>query len=157
MDLIEQSNKYYITFDLIKKSLNDFEELKKEKELIKIDKIIEFFEKFEYLYNLVFTKNLGSFLLLKRNIIFFKKNVVKKKSIKLKKIKYANNNQVAESLYCIIPIIKIFINKKNHKNIQKIFIILIKLIIDKILPYEVFTITIEFILIYIYKFIEKKL
>ena len=123
MDLIEQSNKYNITFDLIKKSLNVLEELKKEKELMKIDKIIEFFEKFEYLYNLVFLKNLRSFLLLKRNIIFFKKIVVKKKNIKLKKINFANNNQAVASLYCIIPMVKIFINKKNHKNIQKIFII----------------------------------
>ena len=147
MDAKEQNDKYCITFDLIKKSLKDLEESNNTSmSKINSEKIIEHSKKFEYLYNTIFEKNKSSFLLLKRNIISFQKYSLKMKNIKLKKNKYINNSVEIALLYFIVPILKIFINKKNHKNIRKIFLILFKFFIAKILPYEVLKIIIELIL-----------
>ena len=143
MDANEQVDKYCITFDLIKKSLNELNN--KSIQNINIDKIIEFSKKFEYLYNILFVKKQNSFLLFERNFLYFQKYSINK-DIKLKKNKYINNNPESALLSLIIPSLKIFINKKKHKNIKKIFLVLIKFFISQILPYEVFKIIIELIL-----------
>ena len=44
-------------------------------------------------------------------------------------------------------ILKKFTEEKNHNSIRKIFLILIKFIAEKILPYNLFTTTIEIILL----------
>lgn len=91
-------------------------------------------------------KKQNNFLLNKRNIIYFTKHSLKRKDIKLKKNIYTNKDKANSLLHFIIPAFKIFIENKNHENIKKILLILIKFSTEAILHYELFTITIELIL-----------
>ena len=146
MDLNNQNNKCYITFDLINKLLNDLEGFNESFKNNKDNKIIEFSKKFEFLYKVILMKRQKSFHSLKRKIIYFGKFVIKRKAIKFKKNSYENINHKNSLLYFIIPILKIFIENKNHMSIRKMLLILIKFFEEKIFPYELFTITIELIL-----------
>ena len=69
MDTYKEKNKCCITYDLIKKSLNENVELHKSLENINVEKIIEFSIKFENFYNILFSKKHNCYLLFKRNII----------------------------------------------------------------------------------------
>ena len=155
MDANNQNNKCYITFDLIQKSLiNDPEGFIKSLKDISIDNIINFSKKFESIYSILFVKKKNSYKIFKRNIKYFAKYSIKTRVGKFKKNIYLTINPKNSLLYFIIPILKIFVENKYHKKIRKIILILIKLWTEKIIPYEVFIITIEFILnllIYILK------
>ena len=146
MEAKSQTNNSIISFEIIKKSLNDLEGLTKSQLNIDKDKIIEFSKKIESFYNLIFVKKQKNFLLNKRNIIYFAKHSLKRKDIKLKKNIYTNKDKANSLLHFIIPAFKIFIENKNHENIKKILLILIKFSTEAILHYELFTITIELIL-----------
>ena len=146
MDIYNQNNKCYIEFDLIKKSLNENEEYKEYLKNINVDKFAEFSTKFECFFDKLYSKKQNSFRLFKRNIMYFIKNIINRIDIKLKKNNYKNTNIGIELLLFIIPLLKIFLGKKEHKNIQKIFSILIKCSSEKILSYEFFILIIEIIL-----------
>ena len=146
MDIYNQNNKCYIEFDLIKKSLNENEEYKEYLKNINVDKFAEFSTKFECFFDKLYSKKQNSFRLFKRNIMYFIKNIINRIDIKLKKNNYENTNIGIALLLFIIPLLKIFLGKKEHKNIQKIFSILIKCSSEKILSYEFFILIIEIIL-----------
>ena len=111
------------------------------------EKILAFLKKIENLYNRIFIEKQNSFHLLKRNIKYFGKNAIKRKDIKFKKNIFYNNDPDNSLLCFIILILKKFTEEKNHNSIRKIFLILIKFIAEKILPYNIFTTTIEIILL----------
>ena len=146
MDTYKEKNKCCITYDLIKKSLNENVELHKSLENINVEKIIEFSIKFENFYNILFSKKHNCYLLFKRNIMYFIKYIMNRVDIKFKKNNYKNTTLEAELLYIIIPLLKIFICQKLHKNIIKIISILIKFSVEKIFSYELFIIIIEILL-----------
>ena len=155
MDANIQNNQCYITFYLLKKSLiNNSEILNKSFTDINIDNIIIFAQKFECIFRILFVKKQLSFKIFKRNINYIAKYSIKKRVGKFKKNIYTTNNQKNSLLFFIIPILKIFIENKNHKNIRKILLILIKFWTENIIPYEVFITTVELLLnllIYILK------
>ena len=146
MEANNQNNKSVVSFEIIQRTLNDLKGLNIQLVNINNDKIIDNSKKLESLFNLIFTKkqNRNNFLLMKRNIVYLSKFALKRKDIKLKKNSYLNKNN--SLLNFIIPTLKIFMENKNHKNIKKIFLILIKLGTEGILPYELFTIIVGLIL-----------
>ena len=135
-----------ISLDLIKKSLNDLESLKELKTNLSNDKIIEFSKKIEYLLTILFMEKPISFHVLTRNIIFFEKYVTMKEGIQFKRNSCTKINQESSILNFIIPFIKIFIEKKKHMHIRKIFLILMKICTGKIWPYKLYALIIELIL-----------
>ena len=147
MDADDKRNKKHITFDLIKRSLNELKEFDNLIAKINIDKMIEFSKKIE-----CFIKMQKHFPLFKRNIRNFQRYVINNKQIKFSKNNYIN--QAIPILNFIIASFKNLIDKKDHKNIQKGFLFLIKLSNNKILPYEIFIIIIKLILILLNNFLK---
>ena len=148
MEANNQNNKSVVSFEIIQRSLYDLRGLNIQLVNINNNKIIDNSKKLESLFNLIFIKkqNRNNFLLMKRNIVYLSKFALKRKDIKLKKNSYLNKNNQNSLLNFIIPTLKIFMENKNHKNIKKIFLILIKLGTEGILPYELFTIIVGLIL-----------
>ena len=143
MNVNNQNTKFSLTFDLINKSLNELEMAKNSFAHVNIGKIIDFSKKFESFYNLYFLKNSNRFLVFKRKVKYLKKWFINSKSINLKKF---DKNQEEALIYLLVPNLKIFIANKNHKYIQQILFILIKLSADKIIPDEIYLLSIELIL-----------
>ena len=147
MNAMNYKTKNLISFDLLKESLNNFKEKNKFLEDINVEKVIDFSKKFEYLYNISFLKKMRFARFIRNKIIYFVKYETSRKVFRLKKNYYNAKDKEKELFYFIIPILKIFIDKKNHKGIQKMLLLLIDFFIDKILTYDIFIITIELMLI----------
>jgi len=147
MDADDKRNKKHITFDLIKRSLNELKKFDNLIAKINIDKMIEFSKKIE-----CFIKMQKHFPLFKRNIRNFQRYIINNKQIKFSKNNYIN--QAILILNFIIASFKNLIDTKDHKNIQKGFLFLIKLSNNKILPYEIFIIIIKLILILLNNFLK---
>ena len=143
MNVNNQNTKFLLTFDLINKSLNELEMVKNSFAHVNIGKIIDFSKKYESFYNLYFLKKSNRFLVFKRKVKYLKKWFINSKSINLKKF---DKNQEEALIYLLVPNLKIFIANKNHKYIQQILFILIKLSADKIIPDEIYLLSIELIL-----------
>ena len=151
MDLNEEKIKNSI-FDLIITSLNTFEGKNKYLSQIDANKIIDFSKKIENVYKLIYLQKSHCFHGFKRKIIFLGKYFLKTKGIKLKKI-IKDEKEKALS-YFIIPTLKIFIDNENHKHIQKILMILLKLTIEQILQNNIYLISVELILNVLIKIIS---
>ena len=135
-----------INFDIIEKSLKGLDKINEYLAQTGIDKIISFSKKLENFYYSKYLKNHNSFLSFNKRIRYLIKYIINHKDIRFKKNDYINNAKDKSLLYIIIPMIKIFIIHFAHTNIKNILLIIIKLYIDKALPYKIFILTIEFIL-----------
>ena len=151
MDLNEEKIKNSI-FDLIITSLNTFEGKNKYLSQIDANKIINFSKKIENVYKLIYLQKSHYFHRFKRKIIFLGKYLLKTKDIKLKKV--INDEKEKALSYFIISTLKIFINNENHKHIQKILMILLKLSIIQILQNNIYLISVELILNVLIKIIS---
>ena len=143
MDLNKEKIKDSI-FYLIITSLNTFEGKNKYLSQIDANKILHFSKKFEYIYEIIYIKKSHCFQRFKRNFKFLGKYLLKTKVIKLKKIIKSEKEKALS--YFIIQLLKFFIDNENHKLIQKILMILLKLSIEQILPNNIYLISIELIL-----------
>jgi len=146
MNADNSDKKYSIDFSLIEQSLKDLKKNKGYLTQTHIDKIISFSKKVENYYNSKYLKNQNFFLKYKKRMMYIIKYIINHKNVKLKKNIYIDNSKDLTLLYIIIPFFKIFINDNDHKNIKNNLLVLIKLCINKALPYKIFIITIEFIL-----------
>ena len=135
-----------INFDIIEKSLKGLDKINEYLAQTGIDKIISFSKKLENFYYSKYLKNHNSFLSFNKRIRYLIKYIINHKDIRFKKNDYINNAKDKSLLFIIIPMIKIFIIHFDHTNIKNILLIIIKLYIDKALPYKIFILTIEFIL-----------
>ena len=156
---IENKDENKITISFIKtainnvlmryQNINDIKEKQKSSKAINeilisdLGNLINSIENFEKFYKNLYKYNSNSFLLLKKNIIYIIKQSLNKQNKIFKEVKI---NKFEFFFGIFILYLKNSINEKKHEFTKKLFLIIIRLTSEKVIPQDFFPLLIEIFL-----------